>query len=708
MPASHGFIWFEGAEDVSVTATGSRQDVDLSGFLPAGASAAVIELVNTTATSRTGVARGREDTRDYMPGSANGKLPGETHRWQTVKVNRNRVIQVNLEHIDIEFKLLGYTVGSDPMYFDIPPGITPATTSSWSTVDVSAYVDDGTDGVILIIYSTSSADHDYAIHEIGSSDASTGYELDPYGNTMYMVDLDGSNRFEAYVQDNAISIYLVARTKGSVVYYDDDIAVTDPLNGEWQTLDADDYGIPAGANAVVLRLANTSLTLDQKLGLRHGASTDNWDANIGSGTHLQGVAALRDDNRWDEYMESAASDVYIAAYTLLLPVDVHADVDILIRAADGSVRETIATNVANSRSITETAWQTLKAEYQFPGCTIVDDTDYPEIDLIADATNNTASSSVSLAFRVDDDDSALNDMTPVREVGPVAAQTVASGSYAGNATPGRSITGLSCQPDLLIIKGDTNQVPVFRSSTMPTSTAKVLLKLALQANLIESLDIEGFTIGDDPIVNDSGVTYYWTAFKAKPREFVVGAYTGNGSSQSITGIGYQPEAIIVFPAAAEEVNLKTAAMPGSLAMQFDDEAGKTNRITSMDPDGFTVGKSGQNNGQGKTYHYVAWNEVATRMAQGSYEGNGATDRSFAGIGLKPQYLIVKANAAIEGAHHPNSLGESTDSTLSMMAKVNSVDGIQALESDGFQVGADSTVNGAGTTYFWIAFNSGQQ
>ncbi len=61
--------------------------------------------------------------------------------------------------------------------------------------------------------------------------------------------------------------------------------------------------------------------------------------------------------------------------------DVNFDIDILIRKADGTVRTTIATNVADAyldRGDTE-KWLTKQANYNFPGYTVIDDSDYLEI-----------------------------------------------------------------------------------------------------------------------------------------------------------------------------------------------------------------------------------------------------------------------------------------------------------------------------------------
>jgi hypothetical protein len=89
-------------------------------------------------------------------------------------------------------------------------------------------------------------------------------------------------------------------------------------------------------------------------------------------------------------------------------MDAHADVDILIRRADGIVRETIATNVANSAKFT-TSWSTLSGTYAWSAYTVVDQTDYLEIDYYIEVT--TASSGKTASLRIDDSALVVADQT---------------------------------------------------------------------------------------------------------------------------------------------------------------------------------------------------------------------------------------------------------------------------------------------------------
>lgn len=71
------------------------------------------------------------------------------------------------------------------------------------------------------------------------------------------------------------------------------------------------------------------------------------------------------------------------SYTI--PSTAHVDVDILIRTSTGTIRATIATNVASSADLSNSA-QTLSATYSWSGYTVVDQSDYLEIDYYVDPT----------------------------------------------------------------------------------------------------------------------------------------------------------------------------------------------------------------------------------------------------------------------------------------------------------------------------------
>jgi len=286
-----------------------------------------------------------------------------------------------------------------------------------------------------------------------------------------------------------------------------------------------------------------------------------------------------------------------------------------------------------------------------------------------------------------------------------SSPTMATGTYAGDGLDNRPITGVGFQADAVIIKRNTSgEVAVARTSTMTGDATKLLVGgSAVLTNRIQSLDADGFTVGTNGAVNTSGVTYYWIAFKAIAGRLKVASYTGNGTSQSITGAGFSPEYVIILGANANNATHRSSTMTGPF--RFDENAAGADGLNSLNPDGFSVGSHAQVNASGITYHYLAWNVDGGTVNVGSYSGDGLDNRPITGVGFQPGFVIAKDNAT--GAlcnrpvHHPSSL--AGDNSLYFTTAAPFSDGIQALQADGFQVGTNCSVNTSGGTYHWMAF-----
>ncbi len=127
----------------------------------------------------------------------------------------------------------------------------------------------------------------------------------------------------------------------------------------------------------------------------------------------------------------------------------------------------------------------------------------------------------------------------------------------------------------------------------------------------------------------------------------------------------------------------------------------TNNIESLDTDGLTVGTDTAVNTSGDPYYWVAIKEVSGRSKFGSYTGDGVDSRSITGVGFQPDYVMVFPDATSNSVHRMSSM--TGDSTMRFDASGFSTNKIQALESDGFQVGSHSVVNSGTVVYYWAAF-----
>jgi len=296
-----------------------------------------------------------------------------------------------------------------------------------------------------------------------------------------------------------------------------------------------------------------------------------------------------------------------------------------------------------------------------------------------------------------------NQSTPGMVVTQGSGMAVRTGSYTGDGLDNKQITGLAFKPDIVIIKGNVAQDPVCTTSSMPAYSAKALGSTAgaLAANAIKTLGTDGFTLGTDARVNTNGSVYYWVAFEAGAGELKVGSYQGNGAARSITGVGFQPDWVVVMSSAANYSRHRSLSMTNTAF--FNAAANAGTGITALGTDGFSVDTDATVNTNGTTYHYFAFKTVPGKMNVSSYIGNAPTDnRNITGVGFQPEYVLVKTSSAAQmSVARPASL--AGDSSLNFGTLANESDHIQALVADGFQVGTSARVNTNLATYHWVAF-----
>jgi hypothetical protein len=220
--------------------------------------------------------------------------------------------------------------------------------------------------------------------------------------------------------------------------------------------------------------------------------------------------------------------------------------------------------------------------------------------------------------------------------------------------------------------------------------------------MIQALQATGFQVGLNARVNTTGTTYNWVAISKAQGTMSVASYTGNGAaSRSITGLGYSPEAVMVFGATAVAPALRLPGMTTGFA--FDTGTGIANSVTALGADGFTVGSSTSTNTNAVVYHYVSWNETPGLVKTGSYTGNGVANRSITGAGFAPSLALVRSSSTTTsraGVWRPSAL--TGTGSLRFNAAANDSNAITALQTDGFQLGVNADANANANAYAYLA------
>jgi hypothetical protein len=190
-------------------------------------------------------------------------------------------------------------------------------------------------------------------------------------------------------------------------------------------------------------------------------------------------------------------------------------------------------------------------------------------------------------------------------------------------------------------------------------------------------------------------------FKAK-------LYTGNGSTQAITGLGFSPNLVTckrrdgsgdnqgIFDTvrgATKELNTNASGAEGTCATC----------VTSFDADGFTLGNNGGMNGSGETY--VAWNWKESASAGFdivSYTGTGSATTVAHNLGVVPDVVIVKNRDVADGWQIQHvAKGPTFTQQMDGAGAFEDNDTVwndTAPTSSTFAVGTDDKTNASGEKY----------
>jgi len=115
----------------------------------------------------------------------------------------------------------------------------------------------------------------------------------------------------------------------------------------------------------------------------------------------------------------------------------------------------------------------------------------------------------------------------------------------------------------------------------------------------------------------------YTTINDSSKHFNTILWTGNGSTQSISGIGFQPDWIWIKQRnGAEWHNLIDSFRGGTKVLYSNEtnaEATSSNLITSFDSDGFSLGTANEVNGNTNTF--ASWNWLAGGTASSNTNGS---------------------------------------------------------------------------------------
>ena len=207
-------------------------------------------------------------------------------------------------------------------------------------------------------------------------------------------------------------------------------------------------------------------------------------------------------------------------------------------------------------------------------------------------------------------------------------------------------------------------------------------------------------------------------------------YTGTGSSNAQTGLGFQPDWVWLKNRGATSNHFVNDVLRGitkELRPNLSNSQADDNQLlTSLNSDGFTLGTSGSANTNGNTY--VAWNlkangagsantdgsinsTVSVNTTSGfsisTYTGYGGTSTVGHGLGVAPEMMIIKKTSGTQSwvVYH-KSLGAGGFMYLNAaetFAANTTIWNNTSPTNNVFTIGALNEVNQSGQTYIAYCF-----
>ena len=309
--------------------------------------------------------------------------------------------------------------------------------------------------------------------------------------------------------------------------------------------------------------------------------------------------------------------------------------------------------------------------------------------------------------------------------------------YDGNSST-NNITGLGFAPDWVWIKErgpSSEQSNLYDTSRgvqkfiVSNSTAA---EVTGSSNRLNAFGSDGFTVGSDNEINDSGSTYVAWCWKANggtkttnnngsiqssvqandAAGFSIIEYTGANSSGTGTfghGLSTAPSLFILRDLENNSNWIVWASAFGdvtkNLQLQSTSSLFSSNIANSTAPSSTVISISADNdvNNNGQRFICYAFADVSGYSKFGTYSGTGSSN-PITGLGFQPQYVMIKSTTSSEDwAIFDASRGANLFLTANTTSADQSFSGF-SFDTDGFTVpGTSGMTNGSGQTYFYMAF-----
>ncbi|MCJ7829394.1 MAG: DUF2341 domain-containing protein [Dehalococcoidia bacterium] len=247
--------------EVTPGTAGSWQDVDVSAYVPAGATGVILHCVNNSTNTMRYFGFRKNGSTDARTDS----LSYGTHVWATIGVDSSRIFEAYIQDItDIDVWLVGYTT-SGVTFFTNAYDKSPSVLSNWEDIDCSTEAPNAI-GLIFEIQNTGSL-ASFGLRKYGSSDNRVVQTVG-YNTFAVIIGCDTAQKCQGQIADSNIKVYLVGYVTQGAIFNTNATDVSLSSTGSWIDLAA----LPTGS--VMGFIEATSLASTNRFGLRKNGSSE--------------------------------------------------------------------------------------------------------------------------------------------------------------------------------------------------------------------------------------------------------------------------------------------------------------------------------------------------------------------------------------------------------------------------------------------------
>ena len=342
---SSNFQLPEQPHHVTPATAGSWQDVDVSLYIPIGATGVIVQWVGELATDWDYGIRmnGSSDTFGLR------KAYGDAQGFLMTGVDGNRVFEVYTESTSVTTYLIGYMMGGVNFFLNALQKSLSLTTA-WEDVDIGADTSaDTAMGAIFTVVNTSASSREFGVRMKGSSDSRTN-DLRLDTAVLSLIGVDTNEFAQFYREDAGVELYLTGYVTSGAVFFMNAVDKSTATTGSYVGVNITGDVGSDNANGAILEIANVNT---RRTALRRNGALYDFYQDM---SHTWALTAIDAANIFEQKIEVDDADLFLTGYTLacVTPSTIYRSIGTALDYMSGTINTTDSSPVVTGIG---TAWR---------------------------------------------------------------------------------------------------------------------------------------------------------------------------------------------------------------------------------------------------------------------------------------------------------------------------------------------------------------